>query len=248
MRDMSTALLLSAVVSFAFGAPKVRAKGLDTLEQSNPDNKPEADKDDATTPSTTDDQTDQAEPAAGETADKTTATAAEPPSATSKALAGKLSLATSFGWVKATQSTGDWQSGGMSDVTVGYRVAALSPSLAVDATYRYAPVAVSGVVQTHSYRGVWETHYVGARANYTIHKGLNALGTAELGFTTDHLKAVDELGDETKYEKKGAMVALGGGADWQLLDSAALALGPRLYVGLGAWKTVQLGVAAGFLF
>lgn len=167
-------------------------------------------------------------------------------SATSKALQDKLSLTTSFGWVKASKGKGEWKGSGMSDLTVGYKFAAVSPTMSLDGTYRYAPVAVSGVEDDVSYRGVWETHFFGARLHYAM-GSTTVVGSGEVGYTMVHTKPVDGQEQVKKAEAGGGQVALGGGADFHVIDKNMTA-GPRLILGFGSFTTIQVAGAVGFLF
>jgi hypothetical protein len=170
------------------------------------------------------------------------------PGAMSKGLAQKLYLGTSFGRVTASRSKGHWEGSGMSDLLVGYRLVSLGAASSISASYRYAPVAVSGREDGRDFRGVWEAHYVGARFHYAITPNLSAFGSAEAGYVLVYLKPTDGLGDESKYEHNGGSMAVGGGVDWGLFDKGAFAVGPRLYVGFGSMTTVQYAVATTFVF
>ncbi len=225
MRTMQF-LLLSAGLTLCGPA---LAKGLDELSQSNPE--------DAAAP---------AEGAGeGDAAKAKTPTMTQ--SATSKALADKLLLATSFGWVSASKSKGDWQGSGMTDLTIGYKLAALNAQMSLAGTYRYAPVAVSGVEDDASYRGVWETHFFGARMNYAMSPTMAIIGSGELGYTQVHLKPTDGQEQVTKHEAGGGQVALGGGADFQLFEKG-MTVGPKLVLGFGSFTTIQVAGSVGFLF
>jgi hypothetical protein len=161
----------------------------------------------------------------------------------------KLYMATSFGWVKASKSTGEWKSSGMSDFTIGYKLpVSFGEQMAMAATYRYAPIAVSGEEDKHMYRGVWEQHLVGARGVYKVSPTLNAVGSAELGYVVAYLNPVDDLPSTDKHETNGGNFTVGGGCDWALVEKGAFAVGPRLYAGFGSFSTFQLSAAASFVF
>ncbi len=224
MRSMQS-LVLSAGLMLCGPA---LAKGLDELSQGNPE--------DAEAP---------AEGAGEGGAQAKTPTMTQ--SATSKELADKLSLATSFGWVSASKGKGEWHGGGMSDLTVGYKLAAINAQMSIAGTYRYAPVAVSGVEDDASYRGVWETHFFGAHMNYVMSPTMTVVGTGELGYTQVHLKPTDGQEQVTKHEAGGGQVALGGGADFQLFEKG-MTVGPKLVLGFGSFTTIQVAGSVGFLF
>jgi len=160
----------------------------------------------------------------------------------------KLSFSTSFGWVYASRSKGDWRGSGMSDLTVGYRYLTLNPTLSLVGTYRYAPVNVVGEIDGNSYRGVWETHYLGTKADYKLSPKIVLTGGLEAGYVLVYLTPTDGLETEKKHEDNGVSIALGGGADFILSENNAFTVGPRLNAGFGGFTTMQVGASAGFMF
>lgn len=232
---MTRTLILFGWAVFTAGEGAALAKGLDQLSENNPEKAEEAPAEGG----------EEAEAAAeGEQA----ATTPPPPSAASAAISQKLYLATSYGWVKASRSEGDWEGSGMSDLTVGYRIMPLGAKMSVDGTYRFAPVAVSGVVDEHTYRGIWETHFFGGRFNYNVSPTMTAIGTAELGYVVVHLNPTDNLELDPNHEKSGAAFAVGGGADFFLFEKNAFAVGPRLALGFGSVSTIQVAASVSFVF
>lgn len=224
-----------ALIFVVAGADHAAAKGLEQLSNGNP----EAQGSDA------------ASSEKGEKGDKKTEEKAEAPlekGAMSKTIAGNLFLATTFGWVKASKSSGSWASSGMTDVTVGYKVMPINAAMNVSGTYRYAPMAVSGTEDKRSYRGIWEGHYVGGLLNFAVKDSLNAVGTAELGYVASHLTSIDGMGTDAKHEKGGVSVALGGGADFAVGEKNTASVGPRLRLGFGSFSTFQLAGGFNFLF
>src|SRR5690349_1582542 len=101
-------LKLMSFLSLVAVSGLAQAKGLDELSQDNPDSEIGAGDEDKGSQAT------------GEGA-KSTAPMVK--SETSKALTDKLFVGTSFGWVKASKSEGEFTGGGMSDFTVGYKFA-----------------------------------------------------------------------------------------------------------------------------
>ena len=141
----------------------------------------------------------------------------------------------------------------MSDITAGYKIPmSLGDLMRLFATYRYAPIAVSGEQERddglHSYRGVWEAHYLGTKLDYDINETLTAIGTFEAGYVLVYLDSVDGLPVPKTHESNNGSVALGGGLDWQLFGENAFKAGPRLHAGFGGFTTFQLSAAATFLF
>lgn len=212
-----------------------QAKGLEDLSEQNPEVKedvaPSGDK----------------KPAAKSEVPATTPAQAGPVSYEGP-LHQKLSVSTSFGWVKASRSKGDWRANGMSDLSVGFRYLTLNPKLSFVGTYRYAPIDVVGEEDKQSYRGVWEAHYLGTRAEYKLNQKTLLTGGLEAGYVLVYLEPTDGLQTQKKHENNGASVTLGGGADFIISENWALSAGPRLYAGFGSFNTFQLGASAGFMF
>ena len=144
---MRTWIIAPAIVA-ALCSGRAAAKGLDTLSQNNPEG----------------------EGGDAEDGDGGSGAASAAPmqqSATSRALDGKLFLASTGGFVFASKSSGDWHSDGMSDVSIGYKMPfALGAKSGAFATYRYSPISVHGSQDGQSYRGIWETHLLGGRINF----------------------------------------------------------------------------------
>lgn len=170
------------------------------------------------------------------------------PSAASNALKGKAFLFTSLGWVRASQAEGSWSSSGFSDFGFAYQVASISDTAKLSVTYRYNPVAVTGTVNNHSYRGVWETHNLGALMRYSMPKRISAVAGGEVGYLRSHLSPTDGLTPESKAVKHGVTLTLSGGGDYKVSETGEFTLGPRLYFSLGASTQVQFGLTAGFGF
>jgi hypothetical protein len=211
-------------------------KGLDDLSEQNPEVK--------------------AENEGGEAANGSEATAeSQQTSATNQApvpnnpaLANKLSFSTSFGWVYASRSKGEWRGNGMSDISIGFRYLTMSPKLSVVGTYRYAPVNVVGEVDGNSYRGVWETHYFGSKADFKLNASTVLTGGLEAGYVLVYLTPTDGLETEKKHEENGVSISLGGGADFSMTDNGTFTVGPRINAGFGSFTTVQVAASAGFMF
>ena len=237
------AVALACMMHLGAPAPLLLAKGLDELSEQNPEDAS------AASPEAADPKEGQGDKAGDEDAKVPIE-----PSAISKALAGNFFLNTSFGWVRVSKSEGSWTSSGMSDVTFGHKLpVSLGSKTTLFGTYRYAPVAVSGHQEassggTHSYRGVWESHFFGSRLHYSITDQLRALASFELGYVAPYLDSTDGLAVEKSHEDNGAAVALGTGADWQLAENFAFAAGPRLYASFGTFRTVQFGCGLSLLF
>jgi hypothetical protein len=213
------------------------AKGLDDLAEQNPETQAEGEAD-----SKGSDAAAKAEGEAATTAATTAPVSLEGP------MHQKLSFSTSFGWVYASRSEGDWRGSGMSDLTIGYRYMTLNPKLSLVGTYRYAPVSVVGEIDGNSYRGVWETHYFGSKADYKLNSKIVLTGGLEAGYVLVYLTPTDGLETEKKHEENGVSVSLGGGADFSMSENGAFTVGPRLNAGFGGFTTVQVSASAGFMF
>jgi hypothetical protein len=229
------AVALCSYPSIALG------KGLDDLSDQNPEVKAEAE-------GTTGAEGSEADEGAAETTSGNTGATNQEPVVNNTALANKLSFSTSFGWVYASRSKGDWRGSGMSDISVGYRYLTMSPKLSVVGTYRYAPVSIVGEVDGNSYRGVWESHYFGSKADYKLNAKTVLTGGLEAGYVLVYLIPTDGLETEKKHEENGVSISLGGGADYSITDNGSFTVGPRINAGFGSFTTVQVAASAGFMF
>ena len=231
-------VLIQALISLP-GA-SAWAKGLDALSEKSPEAEQSenkgADKDDEDADANAEKDGD---------APEATGVPTHPPS---NALTQKLYFATSFGRVSARRAGGSWQASGMSDFSLGYRFLPPTARINFAGTYRYAPVALSGQVNGHSYRGVWETHYLGARADSTVASSVRLVASGELGYLHAALRTTDGLPGESSAAHSGAVVALGGGADYLMLDEGVLAVGPRVYVSFGTATITQMAISCGLTF
>ena len=160
---MRTTTIFSLVAGLILAGAPAFGEGLDELSQNNPENAPAAA---------------EGEAAEGDAAEETQpAQATTPPivqSAASKAIADKLFLQTSFGWVKASKKEGEWDGSGMSDLTVGYK---LAPVGLFRAMFRrpfeqWAPFAVTvlAILFTDLLKGVGIGMLVGV--GFILHRNL----------------------------------------------------------------------------
>jgi hypothetical protein len=172
----------------------------------------------------------------------------QPTSAFSQSLSGRAFLAVSTGFVKASKSNGTWRSSrGISDIFFAYGIPELSQDIPIYATYRYTPVSVSGTEKGHEYRGIWETHALGAFGKHPLQPHLDAIAGAELGYILVHLKPLDSLEEDKEAEKNGITFTILGGLEYKLLEEK-LAVGPRLHLGIGTTQIYQLAISTGFYF
>jgi len=228
------AVALSSYSNIALG------KGLDDLSEQNPETKADG----AATPGAEKED----EAAVNTKAPEGAAAQTQAPVSLEGPLHKKLTFSTSFGWVYASRSEGDWRGSGMSDLSVGYRYLIMNPKLSLVGTYRYAPVNVVGEVDGNSYRGVWESHYFGSKADYKLNSRVVLTGGLEAGYVLVYLMPTDGLETQKKHEENGISISLGGGADYAISDNGAFTVGPRLNAGFGSFTTVQVAASAGFMF
>ncbi len=236
---------ITFVAAFAILTTSASAKGLEQLSTQNPETKAESGEESSSGGS---DNSSSSESSGDKKAANKNFLGKAIDEDLGKVIDKNLFFGTSYGWVIAKKSGADISGGGMTDFTIGYKVAMLNKQMTAYATYRYAPVAVSGEIETRSYRGIWETHFVGTRVSYEISQSLNALGTAEVGPAIVHMNATDGLPDDPDHETSGFQLALGGGANWDMDKRGGFTLGPRLSAAFGSFTTIQIGGGFGFLF
>ena len=234
-----------AATTVIFGSSRVMAKGLGELSEAHPSHEKDAGDEgyEAKDPGVPAKSADAAH--AGESKDSASSTSAEK-SVLSKALTGRLSIGTSYGWIFGSRSTGSWNArGGMSDVTIGYRLLNIGKNYDGSGTYRYAPISVTGRQGGQSYRGIWETHFAGFKVTRPL-KGILIHGSFEVGYVASHAQPTDDLPERTGIQVGGLSAVFGGGADFKVLESVLL--GPKIHLGFGSIRTVQVAAAANFLF
>jgi len=258
MKTSRSSILLSqsitALALMTLAGP-VSAKGLNSLAKDNPGTPADAaaeapDSTEAAAPATgTTATTPSAAPAQAATPAAEGAAQAAPmvQSATSKALDDRLSLSTSFGWIRASQSEGDWRSSGVSDVTLAWRLGLKTiDKLDLWTSLRYAPIAIAGEIDGVSYRGVWEAWNIGAIGKYLVGNGLRAVGSFEVGYVLVYLRPLNDIETSKNHEKNGVMASLGAGVDWDVVPK--FAFGPRLNVGFGSTTAIQVAASGTFTF
>lgn len=230
-------------------AGSAAAKGLNDITNANP-----AKADEAPEPSTA--------PAAAGTKPATpeaspAPAASEPVAATpveavkeseeSKALAGNLFAAQSFGWVRGGAAKGNWTTSGMSDFTIGGKIPVeIMPKLQAFGTFRYAPIAFSGKSNSVSYRGVWESYGFGGLAKYMVNPDFTANGALEISYVVSYLKTLDPVEADKALENNGVSFTLGVGGDYAVFDKVAI--GPRLNLMFGHVSATQFAVHSSFMF
>jgi hypothetical protein len=155
-------------------------------------------------------------------------------------------LASSFSLINLSGSKGDWVTGTTADVEAGYRFLTLLQKFDLFGTFRYRPVEAVVDQDQREYRAIVETFLFGAKARMALNSRLTANASAELGMSQAHLNSNDSLpGVDQSLEKSGVDLNLGGGVSYLVLEK--FAVGGKLSLGTGAYKSVQLGVDLRFM-
>lgn len=273
-RTAATAALCGV---FLVAPERLPAKGLDELSESNPETTEDETASDASadtedeaaseeapkTPEETekkqpkeneDTKKEETEEKAEQTEEKPAEDTAEETGKEFPPPTGQAFLNTSFGWAWLSRSKGEWDANGMSDITLGWKIPwTPAEPMIVYGTYRYAPIGVTMEAEkngiTRSYRGVVENHLLGARVDYPLASlPINVVGSFELGRVEVNLHPVDGFSVPATHEADGETVVLGGGADWSMLGTKGLEVGPRVMAGFGHVTAFQLAGSARYLF
>jgi hypothetical protein len=155
-------------------------------------------------------------------------------------------FATSFSWINLSGSKGDWATGATADVETGFRILPFMQKFDLFGTFRYRPVEATVQQDMREYRAIVETYLFGAKVRMGINPRLTVNGGIEVGTSQAHLKADDSIPTvDQSLEKSGVDLSLGGGVSYLVLDK--LAVGGKLAVGSGAYKSVQIGVDLRFI-
>lgn len=253
MRYRNIALILYSCMLIPTGS--AYAKGLEELSEANPaqqvENTPTVPSSkNSTTPSST---VTPAQPvpvtpkADTETSPATSAKAVaevHAPSKVGAALSGRLQLATSFGWVSASKSEGDWNASGSADIALLYKlpIKKLSSKMGLWMGYHYNPISVSGKQENHSYRGVWEIHALSTQFNYALSDQIILNSGLDLGYLKSALESTDGLPEESSHNKSAFSAAIDFGCNWLLMEKNALAIGPKISAAFGDHQIYRFSV------
>ena len=243
----AAALFVLLICAITSGGPVLLAKGLDKLSEKNPETDGDVESDSPADVPPVGQAGSGVEGDALEGAEESDK-GAPVVSDLSKSLSGKVTLASSVGWAKVSQTGGTWKSSGFSDFSLNYQISAINEGTKISISYRYAPVVVSGLANGHSYRGVWETHNFGGQVKLKTSRKTVALVAGELGLLKSYLRPTDGLLAEGSASKGGVVFALGSGMDYWVFNKSEFTIGPRLYLGFGAARQTQLSLACGFGF
>ena len=166
----------------------------------------------------------------------------------SKSLEGRLSLATSLGWAVVKPANGTWIGIGASDISARWRESHKGDGK-VFITARYAPVAGVWTVDNRDY----DTTLHGIFGGAEYQKPIEVMGAptikagVELGYMLVYAKPQDEA--EAADDVKGGKVnlAIGGGADWDILNGK-VKVGPFARLHIVGFTIVNVGGSINFVF
>lgn len=163
----------------------------------------------------------------------------------SKSLEKKLSIGSGVGYTSLSGADG-WTAGMTGDFRIGYIVSSnFLANGSASITYRYLPLDVTVQTDNQSYQGVIESHYFGGTWTKQT-EGVEIIASGEVGLVDISLSSTDGQTENESLEDGTFSVALGGGANWTILDKVKA--GPRAYIGFGAKSYFQLGGTISFLF
>jgi hypothetical protein len=143
-------------------------------------------------------------------------------------------------------SQGDWVTGTTADIEAGYRFLTVLQKFDLFGTFRYRPVEALVQEDMREYRAIVESYLFGAKGRMALNSKLVVNASAELGMSQTHLNPNDSLPSvDQSLEKSGVDLNLGGGVSYLVLEK--FAVGGKLTLGTGAFKSVQLGVDLRFM-
>ncbi len=156
-------------------------------------------------------------------------------------------LGASLSYINIDGREGEWHSGSMGDVELGYRLTKkYLEKFDLYLTGRYRPTDVTIDLNKRAYRGVLETYLAGVKGQMDILPRLIAFGSGEFGIARTAVSAIDGIHQvDGSLEKSGVDLVVGGGVSYLVLEK--LALGTQLHLGVGTHKSVQFGVDLRFL-
>jgi hypothetical protein len=160
--------------------------------------------------------------------------------------AEKMYLGSSFSWINLSGSKGDWVTGTTADIEAGYRFATVLKKFDLFGTFRYRPTEALVQLDNREYRAIVESFLFGAKGRMALNSKLAVNASAELGMSQTHLNSNDSIPTiDQSLEKSGVDLNLGGGVSYLVLEK--FAVGGKLTLGTGAFKSVQLGVDLRFM-
>jgi hypothetical protein len=158
----------------------------------------------------------------------------------------RMYIASSFSWINLSGSKGDWVTGTTADIEAGYRFLTILQKFDLFGTFRYRPTEALVRQDQREYRAIVESYLFGAKGRMALNSKLAVNASAELGMSQTHLNSNDSLPTiDQSLEKSGVDLNLGGGVSYLVLEK--FAVGGKLTLGTGAFKSVQLGVDLRFM-
>ena len=158
----------------------------------------------------------------------------------------RMYLASSFSWINLSGSKGDWVTGTTADIEAGYRFLTVLQKFDLFGTFRYRPTEALVKQDSREYRAIVESYLFGAKGRMALNSKVAVNASAELGMSQTHLNSNDTLRSiDQSLEKSGVDLNVGGGVSYLVLEK--FAVGGKLTLGTGAFKSVQLGVDLRFM-
>ncbi len=158
----------------------------------------------------------------------------------------RMYVASSFSWINLSGDKGDWVTGTTADIEAGYRFLTILQKFDLFGTFRYRPTEALVQQDQREYRAIVESYLFGAKGRMALNSKLAVNASAELGMSQTHLNSNDSLPTiDQSLEKSGVDLNLGGGVSYLVLEK--FAVGGKLTLGTGAFKSVQLGVDLRFM-
>ncbi len=241
MSIQKISLTVSPYILAACLASQGFAKGLDTL-QADSDKAPAAN---TSLPGGAPTPTSDSVPAGANAAQPAVQTIAprQIPAATD---VERMYIASSFSWINLSGSKGDWVTGTTADIEAGYRFLTILQKFDLFGPFRYRPTEALVQQDRREYRAIVESYLFGAKGRMALNSKLAVNASAELGMSQTHLNSNDTLPTiDQSLEKSGVDLNLGGGVSYLVLEK--FAVGGKLTLGTGAYKSVQLGVDLRFM-
>ncbi len=158
----------------------------------------------------------------------------------------KFYLAENLSLSRMSAASADWNSAFAVDLEGGMKVGQLPKNLTLFGTYRYSASDITATSKQRAYRGIIQTHNFGGKLHSALRPNLLGFASAELGLVSTRLTPSDgRQGVDKDLEKPGVELSVGGGVSYIVLDK--IGIGPRLALGVGTYKTLQVGIDLRFL-
>jgi hypothetical protein len=220
----------------------VSAKGVDELEPRSPDEKSAdaATEEKNVTPPSEAPAEDTATPAA---------VAASPvveKSASSQAIADKLSLFVNAGWARIPKAKlGTFASSGQADIGMSWKYWT-SGSHQMRVSLRYSPLHSENQIDGQSYVSVIEGYHLGHAYDWAFSSSFSWVNSLEFGYLLVYMNSRDRSAVSEKSENNELATSIMTGLDWKMMEK--LSIGPRIYGSFGTFTILQVSAATSVLF